>query len=62
MPGIGERFPHFSLIANVSAEQRRAFQTITDEDYSGQWKVYFFWPKDFTPLSQAEIVDFGADM
>jgi lipoyl-dependent peroxiredoxin subunit C len=60
MLGIGERFPHFSLIANVSAEQYRAFRTITDEDYSGRWKVYFFWPKDFTPLSQAEIVDFGA--
>jgi lipoyl-dependent peroxiredoxin subunit C len=60
MLGIGERFPSFSLVANVSAEQRRAFQTITDENYGGQWKVYFFWPKDFTSLSLAEIVDFGA--
>jgi len=60
MLGIGERFPRFSLIANVSAEQRHAFQTITGEDYGDDWKVYFFWPKDFTPLSLAEIVDFGA--
>jgi len=58
--GIGETFPHFSLAANVSADERRAFRTITDQDYPGQWKVYFFWPKDFTPLSLAEIIDFGA--
>jgi lipoyl-dependent peroxiredoxin subunit C len=60
MLGVGERFPGFSLVANVSAEQRGAFQTITGEDFGGNWKVYFFWPKDFTPLSRAEIVDFGA--
>jgi peroxiredoxin (alkyl hydroperoxide reductase subunit C) len=60
MLGVGERFPRFSLVANVSVAQRRGFQTITDEDYGGDWKVYFFWPTDFTPLSLAEIVDFGA--
>jgi lipoyl-dependent peroxiredoxin subunit C len=60
MLGIGERFPRFSLAANISGEQRHAFRTITDEDYRGRWKVYFFWPKDFTTLSLAEIVDFGA--
>ena len=60
MLGVGEKFPHFSLIANVGAEQHRAFRVITDQSFGGQWKVYFFWPKDFTPLSLAEIVDFGA--
>ena len=59
MLGVGEKFPHFSLVANVSADDRRAFQTITDQDFPGQWKVYFFWPKDFTPLSLEEITDFG---
>ncbi|MGB7556100.1 MAG: redoxin domain-containing protein [Candidatus Korobacteraceae bacterium] len=59
MLGVGEKFPHFSLIANVSAEQHRAFRVITDQSFGGQWKVYFFWPQDFTPLSLAEIVDFG---
>jgi peroxiredoxin (alkyl hydroperoxide reductase subunit C) len=60
MLGIGDRFPSFSLVANVGAEQHHAFRTITDEDYRGRWKVYFFWAKDFTQLSLAEIVDFGA--
>lgn len=47
-------------MATVSANKRRAFQTITDRDFPGKWKIYFVWPKDFTCLSLAEIVDFGA--
>ena len=60
MLGVGERFPHFSLVANVSADERRAFRTVTDQDFPGKWKLYLFWPKDFTPLSLAELIDFGA--
>ncbi len=60
MLGVGEKFPRFSLVANVSGFERRAFQTITDQDFPGKWKVYFFWPKDFTPLSLDEIIDFAA--
>lgn len=59
MLGVGEKFPHFSLVANVSTDERRAFRTITDQDFPGKWKLYFFWPKDFTALSLAEIIDFG---
>ncbi len=57
--GVGERFPHFALVANVSVLEREAFSTVTDRDYRGKWKIYFFWPKDFTDLSRSEIVDFG---
>jgi lipoyl-dependent peroxiredoxin subunit C len=46
-------------VANVSAD-RHAFRTISDQDLPGKWKPCFFWLKDFTPLSLAEIVDFGA--
>ena len=60
MLGVGEKFPHFSLVANVSADPGVAFQTMTDQDFPGKWKLYFFWPKDFTPLSLSEIGDFGA--
>ncbi len=59
MLGVGEKFPHFSLVASVGVD-RHAFQTITDQDFPGKWKVYFFWPKDFTHLSREEIIDFGA--
>ncbi len=47
-------------MANVSPVEGHAFRTITDRDFPGQWKIYFFWPKNFTSLSLAEIVDFDA--
>ena len=59
MLGVGHKFPAFSLQATVSTEKGKAFQTITDEDYSGKWKVYFFWPKDFTFVCPTEIAAFG---
>ena len=59
MLGVGQRFPAFSLQATVSGERGKAFQTITDEDYREKWKVYFFWPKDFTFVCPTEISAFG---
>jgi peroxiredoxin (alkyl hydroperoxide reductase subunit C) len=58
--GVGERFPFFSLIANVGTHEESAFVRVTDEDFAGRWKIYFFWPKDFCPQSHDEIVDVGA--
>ncbi|HXE11732.1 MAG TPA: peroxiredoxin [Bryobacteraceae bacterium] len=59
MLGVGENFPHFELTATVSTDKKQAFKTITDQDYHGQWKVYFFWPKDFTFVCPTEIAAFG---
>jgi peroxiredoxin (alkyl hydroperoxide reductase subunit C) len=59
MLGVGEQFPAFSLQATVSLEKGKAFQTITNHDYQGKWKVYFFWPKDFTFVCPTEIAAFG---
>jgi len=59
MLGIGEKFPPFSLTATVSLDRKNAFRTITNEDYAGQWKVFFFWPKDFTFVCPTEIAAFG---
>jgi lipoyl-dependent peroxiredoxin subunit C len=59
MLGVGQKFPSFSLTATVSTDKNDAFQTITDQDYSGKWKVYFFWPKDFTFVCPTEIAAFG---
>ena len=28
-------------------------------DFEGKWKVYFFWPKDFTFVCPTEIAAFG---
>jgi peroxiredoxin (alkyl hydroperoxide reductase subunit C) len=59
MLGVGQRFPSFSLQATVSLEKGKTFSTITGEDYSDKWKVYFFWPKDFTFVCPTEIAAFG---
>jgi alkyl hydroperoxide reductase subunit AhpC len=59
MLGLGERFPHYVLAASQRPGEHGAIQTVSDQDFRGRWKVYFFWPKDFTNLSQSEIRDFG---
>ena len=59
MLGVGERFPDFSVTATVSLEKGKEFITITNEDFAGKWKVYFFWPKDFTFVCPTEIAAFG---
>jgi alkyl hydroperoxide reductase subunit AhpC len=58
---IGEKFPDFSLTATISTEkdEAKAFKTLTQDSYSGKWKLYFFWPKDFTFVCPTEIAAFG---
>jgi alkyl hydroperoxide reductase subunit AhpC len=59
MLGVGQPFPAFSLTATVDTDKNKAFKTITDQDYKGKWKVYFFWPKDFTFVCPTEIAAFA---
>ena len=56
---VGERFPKFEVTATVGLNTKTAFETITDASYPGKWKVYFFWPKDFTFVCPTEIAAFG---
>ena len=59
MLGVGEKFPAFSLPATVSLDRGKTFSTITERDYAGKWKIYFFWPKDFTFVCPTEIAAFA---
>lgn len=59
MLGVGQKFPEFNLTATVSLDKGKQFAQITDKDYKGKWKVYFFWPKDFTFVCPTEIAAFG---
>jgi peroxiredoxin (alkyl hydroperoxide reductase subunit C) len=56
---INDRFPDFKLKAVVGLEKGKEFQDITSENFSGKWKVIFFWPKDFTFVCPTEIAEFG---
>lgn len=59
MLGVGQKFPEFELDATVSTDQKSAFKKISNKDYKGKWKVFFFWPKDFTFVCPTEIAAFG---
>jgi alkyl hydroperoxide reductase subunit AhpC len=59
MLGVGDKFPSFSLQATVSTDMKKAFTEITDQSFEGKWKLYFFWPKDFTFVCPTEIAGFG---
>lgn len=56
---IGDRFPSFQVKATVSLDKGKQFTDLTDQSYPGQWKVYFFWPKDFTFVCPTEIAGFA---
>ena len=56
---IGDRLPSFALKGVVSTDPKTAFADVTDQSFQGQWKVLFFWPKDFTFVCPTEIVGFA---
>src|SRR5437879_12482714 len=53
---IGDQFPPFQATA---VEPTKQFVQLTDQSYPDKWKVYFFWPKDFTFVCPTEIAGFG---
>jgi len=60
MLSVGASFPSFELTAVVDVGLKKAFETITEKSFPDKWKVYFFWPKDFTFVCPTEIAGFGA--
>ena len=57
---VGDTFPGFDLQAAVSNKSSSGLVRITDQDYADQWKVIFFWPKDFTFICPTEIAEFAS--
>ncbi len=56
---INDEFPQYHLTGVVSANLNDAFVDINSESQQGKWKIFFFWPKDFTFVCPTEIVEFG---
>ncbi len=65
MLGIGDQVPEFEITGvkpgfNVHEENgESAFETITEKSFEGKWKVFFFYPKDFTFVCPTEIIEFA---
>jgi len=58
MISVGQKFPDFALKASVDASTE--FPIVNSETYTGKWKVFVFWPKDFTFVCPTEILGFDA--
>jgi lipoyl-dependent peroxiredoxin subunit C len=56
---IGDQFPSFKATAVIGQQPGHQFTELTDQSYPGKWKVYFFWPKDFTFVCPTEIAAFA---
>ncbi|MCI5066671.1 peroxiredoxin, partial [bacterium] len=59
MLGVGDTFPEFDLVAVTSADPETGMTRVKSSDLEGKWKLFFFWPKDFTFVCPTEIVGFG---
>ena len=64
---IGDQFPAYLLTALIGGDLSKVdaeapedyFTTISSDDYSGKWRVVFFYPKDFTFVCPTEIAAFA---
>lgn len=54
---VGEKFPQFKVKAACGATNDD-IKEFTNDSFSGKWKVFFFYPKDFTFVCPTEIVEF----
>jgi len=65
MLGIGDQLPEFTVTGvkpgfNTHEENgESAFEDITEKSFEGKWKVFFFYPKDFTFICPTEITEFA---
>lgn len=57
---VGKKLPAFNLKAVTgTALPADDFDRVTESSFQGQWKILFFWPKDFTFVCPTEIVAFN---
>ncbi len=65
MLGVGQQLPDFKVVGVKPGFMRHeengvsAFETVTEDSFPGQWKVIFFYPKDFTFVCPTEIAEFA---
>lgn len=65
MLGIGDQIAEFEIIGVKPGFNKHeengvsAFETITEKSFEGKWKVFYFYPKDFTFVCPTEIIEFA---
>ena len=64
MLGIGQTLPSFEItgvkpgFTKHEQNGESAFETLNQDSFGGQWKVIYFYPKDFTFVCPTEIMEF----
>jgi alkyl hydroperoxide reductase subunit AhpC len=56
---IGNKFPEFSLKAVIATNVKDVIVDIDHQAYRDKWRVFFFWPQDFSFICPTELVEFG---
>lgn len=58
---VGEQFPQFKVKAcnGLAVDDLTEF---TSNSFAGKWKVFFFYPKDFTLVCPTEIIEFSKNV
>lgn len=56
---INQPFPNYKLTAVNGTDPNTAFSDQVGDELKGQWRVYLFWPKDFTFVCPTEIKAYG---
>jgi len=58
MKTVGDKLKPFAVVGVKPGKLTPddAFETITDKSFEGKWKVFVFYPKDFTFVCPTEIV------
>jgi lipoyl-dependent peroxiredoxin subunit C len=65
MLGVGDVMPEFEVVGvkpgfmQHEENGESAFEKVTQDSFGGKWKVFFFYPKDFTFICPTEIVEFA---
>lgn len=57
---VGDRLPPLVVPVQRGVKGAPAGRTLDLGDTRGQWRVLFYWPRDFTFVCPTEIVAFGA--
>ena len=56
MKTVGDKLAPFTVTGVKFGQPEDAFFDITDESFTGKWKVIVYYPKDFTFVCPTEIV------
>lgn len=65
MLGVGDLMPEFEVVGvkpkfmQHEENGESAFETLTEQSFEGKWKVFYFYPKDFTFVCPTEIAEFA---